>query len=156
MACRSPQAYPWTQTFIDRGYQVLCLDPRGTGLSTPVTASTLQSVGKTDAQVDYLKLFRADSIVRDAEAIRKALTHDYPEDKKKWSTIGQSFGGFCTLTYLSFYPEYLRESFLFGGLGPLVDTPDDVYRRLCRKVKERNQAYYTKYPGDVKKVRQIL
>lgn len=135
---------------------MLFLDPRGTGLSTPVTATTLQKIGKTEAQVDYLRLFRADSIVRDAEAIRKALTHDYPEDKKKWSTIGQSFGGFCTLTYLSFYPEYLRESFLFGGLAPIVDSPDDVYRRLTCKVKERNQAYYAKYPEDISKVRQIL
>jgi proline iminopeptidase len=29
------------------------------------------------------------------------LTDDYPEDQRKWSIIGQSFGGFCAATYLS-------------------------------------------------------
>lgn len=75
--------------------------------------------GYNDVQAQYLKLYRADSIVRDCEAIRQALTTDYPAEKKKWSTIGQSFGGFCTITYLSFYPGGVRESFMFGGLQPL-------------------------------------
>ena len=46
-------------------------------------------------------MFRADSIVRDCEAIRSCLTADYPMDRRKWSVIGQSFGGFCAVTYLS-------------------------------------------------------
>lgn len=47
---------------------------------------------------------RADSIVRDAEVVRQALV---PQDNcmGKWSTLGQSFGGFCSLTYLSIAPE---------------------------------------------------
>lgn len=84
------------------------LDQRGTGLSTPVTASTLQMRGYNDVQARYLKLYRADSIVRDCEAVRQALTEGYPEEKKKWSVMGQSFGGFCSVTYLSFYPEVCR------------------------------------------------
>jgi len=44
---------------------------------------------------------RADSIVRDAEAVRKAVLGD----GNKWSVVlGQSFGGFCLLTYLSYFP----------------------------------------------------
>ena len=39
-------------------------------------------------QADYLTHFRADSIVRDAEAIRLNL------GVEKWSILGQSFGGF--------------------------------------------------------------
>ena len=39
--------------------------------------------------------------VKDCEAIRKTLTTDFPEGKKKWSAMGQSFGGFCCVTYLS-------------------------------------------------------
>ncbi len=113
LRCHAPQAYPWTNTVLDRGYQFLYLDQRGTGLSTPVTASTLQMRGYNDVQAKYLKLYRADNIVRDCEAIRQALTADYPEEKKKWSIMGQSFGGFCSLTYLSFYPEGLRESFMY-------------------------------------------
>ena len=47
---------------------------------------------------------RADSIVRDAEALRRALL---PGDgpASRWSVLGQSFGGFCGLTYLSMAPE---------------------------------------------------
>ena len=110
--CQAPQSYPWTQTIIDKGYQLLYLDQRGTGLSTPVTASTLQMRGYNDVQAKYLKLYRADNIVRDCEAIRRALTAEYPNEKKKWSIMGQSFGGFISLTYLSFHPDGLRESFM--------------------------------------------
>ncbi|KAK5126376.1 hypothetical protein LTR85_010612 [Meristemomyces frigidus] len=156
MECRSPQSYPWTQTVLDRGYQLLYLDQRGTGLSTPVTASTLQMRGYNDVQAKYLKLYRADSIVKDCEAIRQALTADYPDEKKKWSIMGQSFGGFCSITYLSFHPEGLREAFLFGGLQPLVKSPDEVYRRLYKRVSRRNEAYYAKCPDDIDRVKAIM
>jgi pimeloyl-ACP methyl ester carboxylesterase len=154
--CRPPQAYPFTQTLLDKGYQMLFLDQRGTGLSTPVTASTLQMRGVNDVQARYLKLYRADSIVRDCEAIRQALTAEYAEEKKKWSIMGQSFGGFCSITYLSFFPQGLHEAFLFGGLQPLVKSPDDVYTRLYKKLLERNAAYYAKYPADEPRVKTIL
>lgn len=154
--CRPPQHYPFTTTLLDKGYQVLCLDQRGTGFSTPITASTLQMRGGNDVQAKYLKLYRADSIVRDCEAIRQTLTADYPEDKKKWSVMGQSFGGFCIVTYLSFYPQGLREAFLFGGLQALVKSPDEVYRRLYKKLIQRNEAYYAKFPEDAARVKTIL
>ncbi|KAK3669411.1 hypothetical protein LTR78_010716 [Recurvomyces mirabilis] len=156
MSCRSPQNYSFTQPILDRGYQLLYLDQRGTGLSSPVTASTLQMRGVDEVQARYLKLYRADSIVKDCEAIRQALTADYPEEKKKWSTIGQSFGGFCTMSYLSFHPEGLRECFVFGGLQPLVDSPDEVYRRLFKKVIQRNQTYYAKFSEDIARVKTIM
>jgi pimeloyl-ACP methyl ester carboxylesterase len=141
---------------LDKGYQILLLDARGTGLSTPVTVSTLGLRGNEDVQSDYMKLFRADNIVRDCEAIRQALTADYPADKKKWSIMGQSFGGFCSVTYLSFYPEGLRESFIYGGLMPLVENPDDVYRRLFKILFQKNKDYYEKYPEDIERVKVII
>jgi len=156
MECRAPQHYPWTHTVLDRGYQLLYLDQRGTGLSTPITASTLQSQGNAEAQAKYLKLYRADSIVKDSEAIRQALTAEYPDEKKKWSIMGQSFGGFCSISYLSAHPEGLREAFLFGGLQPLCSQPDEVYKRLYKKVVERNKAYYAKFPGDEERVKTIM
>jgi pimeloyl-ACP methyl ester carboxylesterase len=143
-------------TVLEKGYQVLCLDQRGTGLSTPITASTLGLRGDDDVQAQYLRSFRADSIVKDCEAVRKALTADLPEEKRKWSIMGQSFGGYCCTTYLSFYPESVREAFVFGGLPPLVEGPDEVYRRLFKKVEQRNEAYYAKYPEDVERVQHIL
>lgn len=134
----------------------MMLDQRGTGLSTAISQSSLQLRGDDKVQAEYLKSFRADSIVKDCEAIRKALTADYPEDKKKWSLIGQSFGGFCSVTYLSFYPEGVKEAFLFGGLPPLRSNPDEVYMRLYARVKQRNEAYYNKYPEDIDRVKRIL
>ena len=49
------------KVLMDRGYQVLQLDQRGTGLSTPISAGTL-SEWNLEEQVGYLKLFRADNI----------------------------------------------------------------------------------------------
>src|SRR4029078_11319778 len=75
-----------------KDYRVLMLDQRGTGRSTPV--GTL--AGKSpEQQAAYLKLHRADAIVRDAELIREELGIE------RWSVLGQSFGGFCVCTYLS-------------------------------------------------------
>ncbi|EKG10522.1 Alpha/beta hydrolase fold-1 [Macrophomina phaseolina MS6] len=154
--CRSPQDVAWTHQILDRGYQLLMLDQRGTGLSSPVSASTLGLRGDEELQANYLKSFRADSIVRDAEAVRMALTEGWPEEKRKWSVAGQSFGGFCITTYLSFYPEGLREAFYFGGLPPLVSEPDEVYERTFKKLAQRNAAYYQKYPEDVSRVKDIV
>ena len=128
----------------------------GTGLSTAISQSSLQLRGDEKVQAEYMKSFRADSIVKDCEAIRKALTSDYPEDKKKWSIMGQSFGGFCSITYLSFYPEGVKEAFLFGGLPPLRNNADEVYTCLYARLKKRNEEYYAKYPEDVDRVKRII
>ncbi|KAL4817288.1 Alpha/Beta hydrolase protein [Aspergillus spinulosporus] len=156
MGCRPPQEYGWVGTALDKGYQVLFLDQRGTGLSSTVTARTLALQGNAIKQAEYLKQFRADSIVKDCEAVRRCLTTDYPEEKRKWSIIGQSFGGFCAVTYLSFFPEGLAEAFICGGLPPLVNGPDPVYSRTYEKVIERNKAYYAKFPEDVDRVKKIV
>ncbi|KAG6919040.1 hypothetical protein DXG01_009750 [Tephrocybe rancida] len=144
----------------------LWLDQRGTGLSTPFSADLVSD--KTDEEVfQYLTHFRADNIgkpwlslaaiVRDCEAIRNILLGpDLDEEHRKWTILGQSFGGFCALTYLSFYPEGLKEVFITAGLPPLVDSPDAVYHALEKRVLARNAVYYEKYPGDIKRVRDIL
>lgn len=154
--CAPPQDSRWSGFLLDKGYQILSMDQRGTGLSTGISQSSLQLRGDEKVQAEYMKSFRADSIVKDAEAIRKALTADYPEDKKKWSIIGQSFGGFCCTTYLSFYPEALKEAFIFGGLPPLTGGPDQVYDRLYPRLEKRNEQYYAKYPEDIERVRRIV
>ena len=48
--------------------------------------------------------------------------------------MGQSFGGFCAIHYISFYPEGIKEVFLTGGLAPLVDHPDPVYESLASEL----------------------
>ena len=155
----APQDMGLTNMILDRGYKLLCFDHRGMGLSTPVTAESVLAQGDTAAQAAYLKHFRADNAVRDLEAIRKTLITYYPTERNKvpWSIWGQSYGGFVALTYLSFYPQGLREVFLTGGLAPITQKgPDEVYTRLFAKLAERNAKYYAKYPEDKQRMRTIM
>src|SRR3984957_10182315 len=131
-------------------YRVLLLDQRGTGRSTPATRQTLACLGSAKAQADYLAHFRADSIVLDAELIRRELTGGGP-----WSVLGQSFGGFCTVPYLSFAPHGIREAFIAGGLPGLSATADDVYRRTYPAVAAKNAAHYERYPDDLEQARLV-
>jgi pimeloyl-ACP methyl ester carboxylesterase len=128
---------------------VLLLDQRGTGRSTPVTRRTAESMGAKEL-AEYLKHFRADSIVADAELIRAQLSPGKP-----WSTLGQSYGGFITLTYLSKAPEGLKACFVTGGLAGIDATADDVYRRTYPRAKAKTLRYYKLFPQDVAKVRRI-
>lgn len=153
---REPQNHPLTSTALERGYQVLYLDHRGTGYSTPVSTNMLNQLdGGEDAQVDYLRLMRQDNTVRDCESVRKALTKGLSNSQAKWSIFGQSYGGFVSLSYLSLYPEGLREVFLTGGLAPVGKTAAQVYESLYPRVMKRNEAYYKKFPEDIKNVRQV-
>jgi len=137
----------WLNRALD-DYRVLLLDQRGTGRSSPVNRRTLARFGP-QAQAEYLTRFRADSIVLDAELIRRELT-DEP-----WSVLGQSFGGMCTVTYLSFAPHGIREAFITGGLPGLTATADDVYRRTYRTVAAKNAAHYARYPQDADQARRV-
>jgi len=129
-------------------YRVLLLDQRGTGRSTPASRQTLAGTARDQAR--YLGHFRADAIVRDAELIRRAVTGGEP-----WSVLGQSFGGFCTVTYLSLAPEGIREAFITGGLPGLDTSADDVYRLTYGKVRARNREHYQRYPGDAGQARRV-
>jgi pimeloyl-ACP methyl ester carboxylesterase len=133
-----------------RDYRVLLLDQRGTGRSSPANRRTLAALGSARAQAEYLANFRADAIVADAEFVRRQVTGGGP-----WSVLGQSFGGFCTVTYLSMAPEGLREAFLTGGLPGLDVIPDDVYRLTYPAVAAKNLAHYERYPQDVERARQV-
>ncbi len=133
-------------------YRVLLLDQRGTGRSTPVTAQTLARFATPQAQAVYLKHFRADNIVRDAERIRIELLGE----ESQWSALGQSYGGFCLTHYLSAAPAGLRAVIITGGLPPLDRHADDVYRATYRRVLERNQLYYARYPEDEALVQAIV
>jgi pimeloyl-ACP methyl ester carboxylesterase len=133
-----------------RDFRVLLLDQRGTARSTPASRLTLAGLGGAEAQAAYLALFRADSIVADAELIRQQVTGGAP-----WSVLGQSFGGFCTVSYLSMAPGGVREAFITGGLPGLAATADDVYRLTYGKVAAKNLAHYRRYPQDVEQARKI-
>jgi pimeloyl-ACP methyl ester carboxylesterase len=126
-----------------RDYRVLLLDQRGTGRSTPVSAASLATRGDAAAQAGYLTHFRADSIAGDAELIRRSLAGGAP-----WTVLGQSFGGFCTVSYLSFAPHGIRQALITGGLPCLTARAEDVYRATYPRVAAKNAAHYARYPGD--------
>jgi pimeloyl-ACP methyl ester carboxylesterase len=130
--------YGWLKRAL-ADYRLLLLDQRGTGRSTPVG----DIPGDTpEAQAGYLTHFRADSIVRDAELIRREL------GVEQWSILGQSFGGFCAMSYLSIAPEGLREAFITGGLSPIGRPVDDVYAATYVRLLQKNREYFARYPGD--------
>jgi pimeloyl-ACP methyl ester carboxylesterase len=131
-------------------YRVLLLDQRGTGHSAPANRQTLPLRGTAAEQADYLTHFRADSIVRDCEAIRREVTGGAP-----WTVLGQSFGGFCTVNYLSTAPEGLTAAIVTGGLPSLDAHADDVYRAAYPRIERKVAAHYARYPQDVERARRI-
>lgn len=134
-----------------REFRVLLLDQRGTGRSTPANRQTLPLRGSPQQQADYLTHFRADSIVADAELLRHEIA-----DGGRWSVLGQSFGGFCALTYLSQAPDGLSEVLIAGGLPALSGGPDLVYEATYDSVAEHTSAFFSRYPDDAEQVARIL
>lgn len=132
-----------------RTHRVLLLDQRGTGRSTPLTARSVR--GMPDAALaSYIPLFRADSIVADAEILRARIAGG-----AQWDTLGQSYGGFITLTYLSVAPHALRRCYITGGLPGLDITAEDVYALTYPTVAARNADLYREFPADAALVRRI-
>ncbi len=78
----------------------------------------------------------------DAEVIRSEL------GVERWSVLGQSFGGFCAMRYLSAAPEALREVLFTGGVPPLEASIDEVYRATFARMRDRNERFYRRYPDD--------
>jgi pimeloyl-ACP methyl ester carboxylesterase len=150
-APRPPALASWLPRAL-RQYRVLLLDQRGTGRSTPVTFQTLARFASPQAQADYLKHFRADNIVRDAEWIRRELLGA----SGRWTVLGQSYGGFCIAHYLSAAPDALEAAIFTGGLPPLERSVDEIYRASYRRVIAKNQRYYERYPDDAAQARRIV
>jgi pimeloyl-ACP methyl ester carboxylesterase len=140
----------WLEQLLTR-YRVILLDQRGTGLSTPLDARALPFADPV-ALGNYLRNFRQDSIVRDADRLRATL---YGEDAD-WYVFGQSFGGFCSLTYLSLLPEHLRGVIITGGFAPVLHETEEICTRLFNHVATRNAEYYARFPDDAGRVRRIV
>ncbi|QSX32247.1 alpha/beta fold hydrolase [Shewanella avicenniae] len=130
-------------------FRVLLLDQRGTGLSSPISYASLQQLTPAQ-QAEYLQHFRADNIVRDAEAIRQQLSPDQP-----WSALGQSFGGFCILHYLSVAPEGLKQAFITGGIPSLTRSAAEVYQATFKRVLQKNRDFFNRF-SDARALTQQL
>ena len=134
---------------VTKTHRVLLLDQRGCGRSTPLTARSTAGMSASEV-ASYVQHFRADSIVADAEIFRKQVAGDKP-----WTSLGQSYGGFITLTYLSQAPEGLAGCLVTGGLSGLQASAADVYAHTFPRIARKNAAYYERYPDDVAAVRRI-
>jgi pimeloyl-ACP methyl ester carboxylesterase len=129
-------------------YRVVLLDQRGTGLSTPVGDHDLER-GAT-AVAEHLTHLRADAIVRDCEAVREHL------GVATWSVLGQSFGGFTTIAYLSTDASSLTDVFITGGLSTVSRGPDDVYALCYDKMRTASERYYRRFPEHRDVMRRLV
>ncbi|QDZ15450.1 alpha/beta fold hydrolase [Humibacter ginsenosidimutans] len=136
-AFHAPASPSWLDAALAH-YRVVMLDQRGTGRSTPVGDADLER--GTDAVAEHLTHLRADSIVRDAEALRDHL------GATTWSVLGQSFGGFTTLAYLSTDAPSLQHVYLTGGLSAVGRHPDEVYASTYDKLRTLSLMYYRRFP----------
>ncbi len=142
-APRPDDASGWLGALLER-YRVVLLDQRGTGRSTRIDAARMAAFPDAEAGAAHLARFRADSIVRDAEHLRNTVFGG-----ARWATIGQSYGGFLTLTYLSMAPEALTACLVTGGLASLHPSAAEVYRRTVPRALVKNREFARRYPGDV-------
>lgn len=139
----------WMKSALEK-HRVLLLDQRGTGRSTPATPQHITAMGDPAQQAEYLALFRADAIVKDCELVRSVVAGG-----EKLSLLGQSYGGFCILSYLSFFPASIERALFTCGLAPVGQPIDDVYRATFRRMEQRNARFYRRYPGDIELVRSL-
>ncbi|XP_061960475.1 uncharacterized protein LOC133681444 [Populus nigra] len=150
---RPTEASGWIHKACEE-FRVILMDQRGTGLSVPLTPSSMSQLDSAEEVAEYLKYFRADNIVNDAEFIRVCLV---PE-AGPWTVLGQSYGGFCSVTYLSFAPQGLKQVLLTGGIPPIGNgcTADSVYRACYAQVIHQNEKYYKRFPQDVEIVHEVV
>ncbi|MFC0644171.1 alpha/beta fold hydrolase [Cellulomonas phragmiteti] len=133
----------WWATAL-RTHRVVLLDQRGTGRSSRVEGADVAAFDDARTAGDYLACFRADAIVEDAEHLRRTVYGG-----RRWTTLGQSYGGFVTLTYLSRHPEALDACWVTGGLPPVGATARDVYAATFPRQLARNRALHRAFPADV-------
>ncbi|MEM7154832.1 MAG: alpha/beta fold hydrolase [Myxococcota bacterium] len=146
---RPTEASGWVGRAVQT-HRVLLLDQRGTGRSTPISVESVQRFDSPNTLAAYLAHFRADNIVRDCEFIRRKLIGD-----ERWTLLGQSFGGFCSVRYLSASPQGLAAAIITGGLPSLTAHADDVYRHTYPRVLEQNRRYFARYPEDQARFRAV-
>jgi hypothetical protein len=119
---RPSEASGWIQRACEE-FRVVLLDQRGTGLSTPLTCSSMLQFKSAKELADYLVHFRADNIVKDAEFIRVRLV----PKADPWTILGQviclcivywssCFSSCHLILYSSFFLQIYRVSVAFVHL----------------------------------------
>ncbi|AEE47803.1 alpha/beta fold hydrolase [Cellulomonas fimi] len=138
-----PAPGSWLGAALEK-YRVVLLDQRGTGRSSRVDGRVVARFDDPEVAADYLACFRGDAIVADAEHLRTTVFGG-----RRWATLGQSYGGFLTMTYLSRHPEALTRCYVTGGLPPLTVDAEGVYRETFDRQASRNAELRRQHPDDV-------
>ncbi|MGO1838294.1 MAG: alpha/beta fold hydrolase [Candidatus Microbacterium stercoravium] len=131
-------------------HRVLLLDQRGTGRSTPVDAASIAGLAPEQA-ADLIRCFRAEQIIADAEHIRREVYGGI-----RWQTLGQSYGGFLTLSYLSFAPEALSACYVTGGITSIDPDPEAIYRNTLPRTARKTAEFYRRYPQHIETLQTIV
>ena len=151
----SPSSDGWIEEAINH-FRVVLPDQRGTGRSSRVSGQGItalreraKAAGADPArtQAEFLKRHLASSIVRDFEYLRLVGFEGKP-----WVTLGQSYGGFLTLTYLSLFPEGVAASFTCGGIPHVPASASEVYAHTFPRMEIKTKQYYERYPEDEQRV----
>lgn len=130
-------------------FRVVLPDQRGTGRSTPLSARDFESLSAEEGAA-LLAQHRADSIVRDFEALRE---RHFPG--RQWWTLGQSYGGFLTLQYLSHFPESVVACAITGGLPSIDPDPAVVYSRTFPRIAEKNRIFRDRHPHLTERISKV-
>ena len=141
-----PSSDGWIEEAI-KHFRVVLPDQRGTGRSSRVDTHVIEGMdGDGKAGAAFLKRFLADSIVRDFEHLRRTEFGG-----ARWVTLGQSYGGFLTLTYLSLFPQGVIASFTTGGIPHVPADATDVYRHTFPRMAAKTKQFYERYPIDIER-----
>ncbi|QIM18198.1 alpha/beta hydrolase [Leucobacter coleopterorum] len=138
----------WIASAVKR-FRVILPDQRGTGRSTPLSAADF-AVLTPEEGARRLALHRADSIVRDFEALRERHFSG-----RQWWTLGQSYGGFLTLQYLSHFPQSVVASAITGGIPSIDPDPAVVYARTFPRIAEKNRLFRARHPQLVARIDRV-
>ena len=146
----SLSSIPWIEEAC-RHYRVVLPDQRGTGRSNRVDSHVMSVFADNPrAGADFLHHFLADSIIRDCEYLRLSQFGG-----AQWTSLGQSYGGFLTLTYLSLFPQALRASFITGGVMHIPGSAHELYEHTVPRMFAKTQQYYQCYPEDKERLTAI-
>ncbi|OXN00447.1 alpha/beta fold hydrolase [Bifidobacterium vansinderenii] len=132
-----------------RHFRVILPDQRGTGRSTRVEPRSIEGMNARQA-AGHLRRFLADSIIRDFEYLRLTEFRG-----RRWVSLGQSYGGFLTLTYLSLFPRGLAASFTTGGIPHVPTSAAEVYAHTVPRMMSKTEQYYERYPQDRERVAAV-
>lgn len=137
----NPESDGWIATAL-KYFRIVLPDQRGTGRSSRIDGSLISELDAADGAA-YLKHFLADSIVRDIEHMRRVAF-----EGRTWTTLGQSYGGFLTLTYLSLFPQSLDACFTTGGIPHVPADATEVYEHTFPRMQLKTEQFYARYPQD--------